>query len=417
MVNKFFLLVLIFCLNINLIAQENLSGKNEELTEIRSEIKKLEQEMKLKTKAETESLQALEKINKQNLLLSKLINGLLFEERLKEYEIATIDTSINKTEQEIKLLKDSYSKYIIWVYKNNGDSFWKYILDSKSINQALVRLKYLNYLTKKSKENVEKLKEIKLTLIGLKEMRQKELHEKEMLIKEKESEQKVLNDKKKEKNALLKDLKKDKKYLSKEITEKRNSEILIKNLISKLIEEERIRKTKEKEKRLTGKDKKENDKSGKNIDLESPKERVFSSVNYDNFENFGSLKGKLNWPVKSGSIIRKFGENVNDKLKTVTLNYGIDIKTASDASVVSVAEGIVSAVDWIPGFGSVIIITHSNNYRTVYGHVGDLAIGEGVKVKRGTVLGTVNESLEGNILHFEIWNDRNYQNPQVWLSR
>ncbi len=417
MVNKFFLLVLIFCLNINLIAQENLSGKNEELTEIRSEIKKLEQEMKLKTKAETESLQALEKINKQNLLLSKLINGLLFEERLKEYEIATIDTSINKTEQEIKLLKDSYSKYIIWVYKNNGDSFWKYILDSKSINQALVRLKYLNYLTKKSKENVEKLKEIKLTLIGLKEMRQKELHEKEMLIKEKESEQKVLNDKKKEKNALLKDLKKDKKYLSKEITEKRNSEILIKNLISKLIEEERIRKTKEKEKRLTGKDKKENDKSGKNIDVESPKERVFSSVNYDNFENFGSLKGKLNWPVKSGSIIRKFGENVNDKLKTVTLNYGIDIKTASDASVVSVAEGIVSAVDWIPGFGSVIIITHSNNYRTVYGHVGDLAIGEGVKVKRGTVLGTVNESLEGNILHFEIWNDRNYQNPQVWLSR
>ncbi len=417
MVNKFFLLVLIFCLNINLIAQENLSGKNEELTEIRSEIKKLEQEMKLKTKAETESLQALEKINKQNLLLSKLINGLLFEERLKEYEIATIDTSINKTEQEIKLLKDSYSKYIIWVYKNNGDSFWKYILDSKSINQALVRLKYLNYLTKKSKENVEKLKEIKLTLIGLKEMRQKELHEKEMLIKEKESEQKVLNDKKKEKNALLKDLKKDKKYLSKEITEKRNSEILIKNLISKLIEEERIRKTKEKEKRLTGKDKKENDKSGKNIDLESPKERVFSSVNYDNFENFGSLKGKLNWPVKSGSIIRKFGENVNDKLKTVTLNYGIDIKTASDASVVSVAEGIVSAVDWVPGFGSVIIITHSNNYRTVYGHIGDLAVGEGVKVKRGTVLGTVNESLEGNILHFEIWNDRNYQNPQIWLSR
>lgn len=417
MVNKFFLLVLIFCLNINLIAQENLSGKNEELTEIRSEIKKLEQEMKLKTKAETESLQALEKINKQNLLLSKLINGLLFEEKLKEYEIATIDSGIIKTEQEIKSLKDSYSKYIIWVYKNNGDSFWKYILDSKSINQALIRLKYLNYLTKKSKENVEKLKEIKFTLTGLKEMRQKELHEKEMLIKEKESEQKVLNDKKKEKNALLKDLKKDKKYLSKEITEKRNSEILIKNLISKLIEEERIRKTKEKEKRLTVVEKKGNDKLGKTTDTESPKERVFSSVNYDSFENFGSLKGKLNWPVKSGSIVRKFGENINDKLKTVTLNYGIDIKTASNASVVSVAEGIVSAVDWVPGFGSVIIITHSNNYRTVYGHIGDLAVGEGVKVKRGTVLGTVNESLEGNILHFEIWNDRNYQNPQIWLSR
>ncbi|HPN39124.1 MAG TPA: peptidoglycan DD-metalloendopeptidase family protein [Melioribacteraceae bacterium] len=399
------------------LAQDNLSNKNEELSEIRQEIKKLEQEIEQKSIAESESLHELEKINKQNLLLNKLINGLLFEEKYKEYEIATIDSGISKTESEIKFLKDSYSKYLVWVYKNKGDNTLKYLFNAGSINKALFRLKYLNYLTKKSKENLAKLKEVKNDLLILKDKRNKELLEKEKLIKEKESEQKVLNEKKKEKNTLLKSLKKDKKYLNKEITDKRNSEIMIKNLISKLIEEERIRKTKEKEKRLSASDNKNIEKTESTDKKETQREKIFTSINYDSFENFSSLKGKLNWPVKSGTIIRKFGENVNEKLKTVTLNYGIDIKTSGSMPVLAVAEGVVSAVDWIPGFGSVVIITHSNNYRTVYGHVGDLFVTEGVKVKRGMVLGNVNESLEGNILHFEIWNDRNYQNPQVWLSR
>ena len=81
------------------------------------------------------------------------------------------------------------------------------------------------------------------------------------------------------------------------------------------------------------------------------------------------------------------------------------------------AEGIVSAIDWVPGYGSVLIVTHRDEYRTVYGHVTDLKVREGDKVTPGKILGSVNESLEGKILHFEIWNERNYQNPEQWLAR
>jgi septal ring factor EnvC (AmiA/AmiB activator) len=417
MVNKLYILIFIvgFCASIN--AQENLSEKKDELSEIREEIKLLETEIAKKSKVEAESLSELEKINKQNLLISKLINGLLLEEKLKEEEIAGIDSSIKQTEAQIKFLKDSYSKYVVWVYKNKSDNFWRYLFNSNSVSQALIRIKYLNYLTKKNKENVAKLKETKDVLVSLKEKKNKELNEKEKLVREKEIEQKNLKEKEKEKKELLNKLKKDKRYLAKEITEKRNAEIMIKNIIAKLIEEERIRKTKEKEKRLSLSEKKEENNKNNNENIEPEKERIFSNINYDSFESFSSLKGKLNWPVKSGTILRKFGENLNEKLKTVTINYGIDIKTNENAQVLAVAEGLVSAVDWIPGFGSVVIITHSNNYRTVYGHIADLTVSEGTKVKRGTVIGKVNESLEGNIIHFEIWNDRNYQNPQLWLSK
>ena len=125
----------------------------------------------------------------------------------------------------------------------------------------------------------------------------------------------------------------------------------------------------------------------------------------------------LAWPIKSTKIGRDFGENKNDKTKTVTLNYGVDIIARDSKEVFAVAEGIVSAIEWIPGYGSVLIITHRDNFRTVYGHLTDINVLEGNKVYAGDLIGNVSESLEGSILHFEIWNERNYQNPQDWLVK
>ena len=125
----------------------------------------------------------------------------------------------------------------------------------------------------------------------------------------------------------------------------------------------------------------------------------------------------MGWPVREGRIVRKFGENKNERLNTVTLNYGIDIGVNASQNVLVVAEGIVSAIDWIPGYGSIVIVTHRDDYRTVYGHVTGISVKEGQRINAGTTIGRVNESLEGNIVHFEIWNERNYQNPEIWLSR
>ena len=151
--------------------------------------------------------------------------------------------------------------------------------------------------------------------------------------------------------------------------------------------------------------------------LEGKNVKMPAEYDYSKFKNFSQLEGKLNWPVESKDVVREFGENENKKLKTVTLNYGIDIKTKKSAGVHAVAEGIVSIIDWIPGYGSVVIVTHKNEFRTVYGHLTKIEVEEGNKVEAGDLLGYVNENLEGNILHFEIWNARNYQNPKDWLVK
>ena len=147
------------------------------------------------------------------------------------------------------------------------------------------------------------------------------------------------------------------------------------------------------------------------------------SSNYDvdlstrGLTSFSSLKGKLDWPISNGKIIRKYGENKISKTNTVMLNYGVDISASKDVNVKAVSDGIISAIDWIPGYGSVIIVTHKENYRTVYSHLSEIYVNEGDKVKPGNVIAKVGDSLEGRILHFEIWNSRENQNPEIWLAK
>ena len=86
-------------------------------------------------------------------------------------------------------------------------------------------------------------------------------------------------------------------------------------------------------------------------------------------------------------------------------------------NVKSAAEGVVSAIDWIPGYGTVIIITHKEGFRTVYSHLSEVFVKEGDKVKLGSVIAQIGESIEGNIVHFEIWNSRINQNPEIWLAK
>lgn len=377
---------------------ENLHKQNLQLDKIKQEITRLEKELQNKSRTERESLQTLENLNRQNLLLNNLINNLLAEENEKEIAIGLIQARIDSIENRIKNLKESYARYVVWVYKNRGLSMWRFVFNAESFNQAVQRYKYLQYVSDENaktlgalKSSREQLNELRLRLVDEKETKQN-------LVDQKMTEQESLKQKEKEKKELLAVLKKDKKSIAAEISSKRRAEIVIKNLIAKLIETERARKAKSHENKMNMK---------KNV----------QDFDYSGFENFGQLKGRLSWPIKEGRVVRDFGENKNEKLNTVTLNYGIDIAVRGKESVRAVAEGIVSAIDWIPGYGSVVIITHRDEYRTVYGHVANISVKEGERIKAGNSIGSVNESLEGNILHFEIWSERNYQNPDVWLAR
>ncbi len=412
----YILLIVLLVFNIDSYAQTNqINSQKEELTKLKDEISRLENELSQKNKKEKKTLEDLDNISKQNFLVNKLLTNLRREEEQKENEIKESISNISSIVSEIDQLQKNYAKYVAATYKNGTHTEWETVLDANSFQQAVIRLEYLKRFSVSREKDLVKLEANKKDLLIAKVKLENEKKEKKALTQQKEVEEKSLSKKLKDQKSILADIKKDKKKISRSVSDKRKSEQKIRDMIVKLFEEAEAKRIKEEALKLKKtetvvstetKTKKEVDGSDYNFDLST-----------SSFMNFSELKGKLNWPISKGKVVRKFGESLNPKLKTLTVNYGIDIRAAGDMSVKCVAEGVISAVEWLPGYGTVLIISHKGNYRTVYGHLSEVFVKEGDKIKTGGVIAKVGESVEGNILHFEVWNARQNVNPEIWLRK
>lgn len=388
---------------------EDINQVQSELSTIKIEIRNLENELASKSAAEKKSFEAVENLNKQNFLINKVIGELRTEINKKDKEIEAVESKIVQTESEIKILQDNYAKYVYAIYKKGPYNELESLFDAASLQQAIMRSYYLQVFAKQREKDLIKLKSKKSELDESKILLKKDRNEKLLLAKARDDEKKLLNQKLKNKKATLKSIEKNKKELKKLIFAKKGSQEKIEQLIAVLVEKQEAAEKDQ----LASTDKSSVEKNkirDENVSYDY-------DLNTSTFASFAELRGKMIWPLNKGKIIRKFGENKNKSLNTVTLNYGIDIKANKDKNVRSVGEGVVAAIDWLPGYGNVIIISHKNNYRSVYGHVSEIFVSEGDKVKTNSVIALVDEGIEGYILHFEIWKGRDKQNPELWLGK
>jgi septal ring factor EnvC (AmiA/AmiB activator) len=412
----FFLSLFLFCSVFP--QQKEIADKQTELGGLREQIESLELELKDIGNKEKQNYNVIEKYSKQNHLINKLINNYRTDVREKEKEITSLQKEIASLENTTKKLKDNYAKYISSVYKGTYKSDLMYILDAESLQQAVLRYKYLQEFSSQRKKDLEKIKQNKEQLVEAKVRLNKERATKNDLLLVKEKEEKVLQNQISERKQIVSRLRNNKSALKKELDAKKMAEKEIRNLITRLIEKEEARKREEAKRLAEAKSATRHTVKGeissKPVD-DAILPQTFSEVN--NLSSFANLRGRMSWPISKGTIIRKYGENTNSQLKTVTINYGIDIKTSGDLNVRAVADGIVSTIDWLPGYGSILILTHKDGFRTVYGHLSSITVTEGERIRPGEIIGKVGESLEGNILHFEVWNQRNNQNPEIWLAK
>lgn len=409
---KILLIILILPSIAHLQEKLQIEEKQAELFQIRNEISQLENNLSKKSEKEKESFDALENYNKQAFLLNKVINKFRNEEAVIQKGIEILEIKIISTKDEIDLLMHNYAVYVVALYKKGVFLEIENVINAESLRQALVRIQYLHKFSERRKDDLEEFIVKKQELLVAKTKLEFEKRKKKLLVAAKESDEKQLKIKLEEGKKILASVKKDKDELKKIIDVKKQSHEKIKSLVSKLVKEAE-RKEKLRKKALLA--------SNEGIINESTlNEESITSWEYSldtyNFSSFSELKGIMIWPLHNGKIIKRFGQSKNLDLNTITVNYGVDISAANDPNVLCVADGIISAIDWLPGYGSIIIVTHKEDYRTVYSHLSEIYVSEGEKLKTGKVIAKIGDSLDGKVLHFEIWNSRENQNPEVWLA-
>jgi septal ring factor EnvC (AmiA/AmiB activator) len=134
--------------------------------------------------------------------------------------------------------------------------------------------------------------------------------------------------------------------------------------------------------------------------------------------NLKQIKGRLDWPVK-GNVISSFGKKRSTRFDTYIINNGIEIKPSSSDKVTAVYSGDIVFADYFKGYGNLIIIQHSRDLHSLYGHCEKIFKKRGESIGPGEVIATVGDtgSTLGKSLYFEIRNQLKPQNPLKWLRK
>jgi murein DD-endopeptidase MepM/ murein hydrolase activator NlpD len=108
-----------------------------------------------------------------------------------------------------------------------------------------------------------------------------------------------------------------------------------------------------------------------------------------------------------GQISKKFGPD----------HEGVDIAAPLFAPVLAAAGGQVKATGWDSVYGNYVVIEHSKNYTTFYGHLNSVAPKPGESVAGGKIIGTVGSTGKSTSphLHYEVRFQNKAIDPMAYL--
>ena len=132
---------------------------------------------------------------------------------------------------------------------------------------------------------------------------------------------------------------------------------------------------------------------------------------------FAANKGKLPWPA-DGPVVETFGKHNHPVYSSVVMpaNNGVNIGLSAGAEVKAVFDGEVKRVIVMPGYGRCVLVQHGG-YFTFYCKLGKVEVKSGDKVKTGQLIGHV-DTIDGQTeLHFEVWKEKEPENPELWLRK
>jgi septal ring factor EnvC (AmiA/AmiB activator) len=143
--------------------------------------------------------------------------------------------------------------------------------------------------------------------------------------------------------------------------------------------------------------------------------RVLQDFPVDSQMKFDQLRGKLPWPV-AGKMTARYQETRTNGAPTAVRLNGVLIETARGAKVRAPYFGRVVYADWLQGMGLLLIIAHSGNFLTLYGHTEVLYKSVGDWVAPGDVIAAVSDAGGASPqLYFEIRDGRKPVDPRLWL--
>lgn len=400
-----FLLLAISLLIVSPAFAQSKAKLEKQKAQTEAEIRRLNNELakaKKNTKLTTSQLNALNKKIKER---TKLINNINMQLGMINTQINQTQDSINVMQHQVDSMKLQYASIVRNLYREH-DNLDKMVLlfDTPSYNRSFLRLKYFTAYSRyrRHQANLIKGKQEELELVSNKLERQRD-EQASLLAQEKKNKAELTQEQAlKQKN--LNSSKQQEKNLNQQISKKEKQKRDLDAQIRKIIAEEVAKASK----------KPGSTKSGStSTSSTSSSSSSSSTAEVALTSDFAGNRGRLSWPVYYKRVIREFGRYTHES-GGVNMNNGIDLETAVGATVTCVFNGTATRVFTAPNGTKCVIVRHGD-YMTVYAGLGSVNVKEGAKVTTKQTIGTV-ASVDGHgEFSFQIWKEREAQNPRNWL--
>lgn len=362
-----------------------------------------------------------------------------------DQELTEVNSQLHKLETELESAKKNYASSVQYLYKNRSiQEKLMFIFSAGNLSQIYRRLRYVReyaaYEQRQAQEIQRKQAQVKAKEEELMLVRKS----KQEVLADLEAEREKLRTNETLQQKILKSLQSKQKTLQSEITKNRKEHSQLDDRIDKLIQEEieKSRKAAEEEARKKAEEEKKaaaakasagNTASKTSQPAAAPSTAVSASksatvstsgMRLSSEEailegSFASNKGKLPIPVTGPYlIVGHYGQYNVQGLKNVTLdNKGIDIQAQDGAKARSVFDGKVVSIFQLNGLMNILI--RHGSYISVYCNLSSVSVKNGDSVKARQELGTVcKDATSGRtILHFQLRKEKDKVNPEPWLAK
>lgn len=331
-------------------------------------------------------------INQQIDSVESAISGL--NSFLKNYEnesfmtpdqVAIETNMIIFLAEEVERIQNSFRQKVVSLYKHGENYELELLLSSKTPNEYLRRNQYLQKFSQNRKKELRELRAKKFILEEKKKMLTLSTSSQRFYIEAKRNEKAILDARLKELKSLKSNSESESTLLAGKVTRYETQLNNVKNFINNF-----------------------------EANRDNFNESKYNRLSYESVD-LTQIKGNINLPVDLGLITTNFGNISDNKTLAISINNGVDFSIARGSKVYAVANGTVSILGDIPFYGKVVIITHENGFRSVYASLGETNVKAGDMIKLNQVIGKTGETLEGQTMHFELWQNSTPLNPREWL--
>jgi hypothetical protein len=122
-------------------------------------------------------------------------------------------------------------------------------------------------------------------------------------------------------------------------------------------------------------------------------------------------------PVLEGRVTSDFGMRVHPILKRYRHHPGVDFAAKMGTPIYAAADGIVKFAGYNGGYGRCVFLDHLYGFQTKYGHMQQILVRPGQRIKRGERIGLVGKTglATAPHLHFEVHFNGQEVNPELYF--